>query len=426
MAPAAGDDAVVPRKGAGGGGTTTPPPPPPAQQQQQQPLPPPPPPCAAQAPPPPARAPPYRQPAPAACPSEPPDGQLAAAVPAVEWCHRCTARSSETVLHVFECSAAQPELRRLHGAVAAAVRDALVGWHISLPPADDRLPLPPAYADYPLAAALFWFDPVLAAAARRARLVPGAARCTSPLQLRAVRAMAALSPLAGLLGVWPVHMHVALAVWLGLPDPAACRPLRRVLRALVARLRTIVVTRAFRIYVARCYAERDWEAAGGCDESWRARRSRTYHSRAWQLRRQAAAVLRGAPPPAATWTSSKPKPAAKRAPSRKHTRQRNAKRVRIAAPDVCPAGSSLVLRAGACSPVSAGLTPLRKRARALECAPTSAHEMLTAGPPRKQRRGAVCPVRVYDLRPRVRAARQLAVACVPHASAVRKHYLRLF
>uniref|UniRef100_A0A0E0NXM8 Dof zinc finger protein n=1 Tax=Oryza rufipogon TaxID=4529 RepID=A0A0E0NXM8_ORYRU len=43
MAPAAGDDAVVPRKGAGGGGTTTPPPPPPAQQQQQQPLPPPPP-----------------------------------------------------------------------------------------------------------------------------------------------------------------------------------------------------------------------------------------------------------------------------------------------------------------------------------------------------------------------------------------------
>ena len=344
-----------------------------------------------------------------------------------EWCHRCTARVSESVLHVFECSAAQPAVRRLHGALAAVVRDSLAGWNISLPPADDRLPLPPQYADLPFAAVLFFFDPVLAAAARREHVIPGAKRCGSPQQLRAVRAMAEVAPVAGLLGVWPVHLPAALAVCLGLPDPASCRPLRRALRTLVDRLRSTVVSRAFRIYVARCYAERDWQAAAGDCESWRSKTNgRAYSSRGAQLRRQAAAVSRGAPPPAATWASSKPRPA-KRVLSAKHARGHCAKRVRESALDSSAARLPSCSLPAACTLTQRHPSAMHKRAREPECVPATLREAVAAGHSRKRRRAAAGPVRVYDLRPAVRAARRLRPV-IAHAGRVssRANTVRLF
>jgi hypothetical protein len=376
--------------------------------------PPPPPSCPAHSAPPPPAAPPAAEP-------------RAQEAPAVEWCHHCTARASETVVHVFECSAAQPAVRRLHGAVAAVVRDSLAGWNISLPPADDRLPLPPQYAALPFAAVLFFFDPVLAAAARRGHVIPGAKRCRSPQQLRAVRAMAGVAPLAGLLGVWPVHLPAALAVCFGLPDPASCRPLRRALRTLVDRLRSTVVSRAFRIYVARCYAERDWLAAAGDSESWRSKTNgRAYSSRGAQLRRQAAAVRRGAPPPAATWASSKPRPA-KRALSTKHAREHCAKRVCVSAPDSSASRRPPHLLPAACSLTQRHPSAMHKRAREPECVPATLREAVAAGPSRKQRRAAAGPARVYDLRPAVRAARRL-LPVIAHAGRVssRAITVRLF
>lgn len=224
-------------------------------------------------------------------------------------CHRCDAGVSEDVVHIFACPAARSRLLRMHKQIDAAARQDLARFVVTLPPAADCLPLPPVYRRYPLASVLFFFDPSLVTAAAERALVPGLSRATSAAQRDALCALARLPPLAGLLGIWPQSLSVALAVLLGLSDPTAVRDVRRPLAALLTHMRSIVCMGAFRIYRERCRAEQQWQQSQqAAHTATQHTRTRAVHvlSRTARIRRIAAHVCRGGAPPLAAFAARAP------------------------------------------------------------------------------------------------------------------------
>jgi hypothetical protein len=179
-------------------------------------------------------------------------------------CHRChdPSGSCESLHHVYACAAARADMRQLHGAVAAAVCESLgINMHALLHrlPADaDRLHLPEWYDDLPLASVFFWFDPVLVAYAKQRRCVPGLARARTTDRRAVMLELANWDPLAGLLGIWPTHMNIAVALLLGLPDPTVCKETAVSVERLMSCLRSVVVLHACTIYSHRCAAECAW------------------------------------------------------------------------------------------------------------------------------------------------------------------------